>query len=290
MSEQQLWPQRSPAGRGADEGIAALDPANGLPYNWNPGRKRGYGVSAFLLTEDGLWIGSDTDTFGGERRGRIAFCRIDTGKTLPPYTVGTLPGTLVLLGEGTTSDVSRRTFNGTIVGTATPIVSTQEWQNVRGSFVVGGVLYTGWMKGTFRAQAFDGVTLGPSTPVDLRGAFPELGTVRAMFFDRVTRRIYYTLRGSAILYYRYFQPQSRVVGSWQYEVDAPSQLDWGTVRGGFIVTGTMQTRLFFTSSDGTLQSVTWAPQPGTTVGPPTTLLGPGIDGNDYRAAGLVFTG
>jgi hypothetical protein len=50
-----------------------LQPQNGLPFSWDPGRARGTGVFIFLATDDGLRLGSDTDTLGGEFHAKLGF-------------------------------------------------------------------------------------------------------------------------------------------------------------------------------------------------------------------------
>jgi len=73
------------AGAGAvpREGLAALDTRNGLPFSWNPGRKRGVGVFDFLTTQEHLWAGSDTSTWAGEKRDRLAAFPFAGGAALP---------------------------------------------------------------------------------------------------------------------------------------------------------------------------------------------------------------
>jgi hypothetical protein len=264
------------------EGVAALDPANGLPYTWNPGRKRGYGVSAFALTDAGLWVGSDTDSFGGERHGRIAFCPIAGGSTLPGYDTGAVPGTLATLRRNGRTEVM--SFDGHAVGPAQTIAAGQQWDDVRGAFVVDDTLYLGWSNATMTMRTFDGATLGPSSPVDLHGGFGDLARVRAIFFDPSTHRVYYTLRGDDELYYRYFQPQGALVGSWRHRAPASDKVDWGRVGKAFLVDGMLY---FAQSQTGDLRVIAWDAASATTAGRSHVLLGPSIDGNDYRAQGLV---
>lgn len=276
------------AGPGAvpREGIAALDPANGLPYTWNPGRRRGYGVFGFMLGQTGLWTGSDTKGFGGELRNRIAFCKIGTGTQVPPNETGTLPGDLVRLGRGPQGrGALSQPFTGLAVGDQVKVPNTRDWRNARGAFVVDQVLYSGWANGRLRAQPFDGFALGPAENVNLRGAFPELANVRAMFFDRVSHRLYYTLIGSTTLRYRYFTPESRTIGSFRYLVDLPSEVNWAQVRGGFIV----DDQLYFSDVvTGNLRRVGWDTATGMTTDTPVDVLGPLIDGGSFASPGLVF--
>ena len=52
-------------------GIGAVNPNTGKALEWNPTRSRGVGVRAFLVTPDGLLVGSDTDQLGREYHGRL---------------------------------------------------------------------------------------------------------------------------------------------------------------------------------------------------------------------------
>lgn len=83
------------AGQGAVDrpGIGALETNNGMPITWAPGRDRGRGVFDMMATDQGLWVGSDTDRIaGGMYRARIAMFPTAGGTPLPPIaTAPTLP-------------------------------------------------------------------------------------------------------------------------------------------------------------------------------------------------------
>jgi PKD repeat protein len=107
-----------------------------------------------------------------------------------------------------------------------------------------------------------------------------------MFFDK--GRLYYTLSGDPTLYYRYFTPQSDVVGALRYSAGTGvTGVDFSTVAGMFAAGG----KLYVASSaDGTLHRVDWssgAPVAGTAV----IVGGPQVDGTDWRSRGMfLYTG
>ncbi len=104
---------RDNAGPGAvpRPGIAALDRATGTPYSWNPGRNpRGAGAFAVLATDDGLYVGSDTDWVGNFqfKRKRISYFPIAGGVQVPAREIGALPGTAYIAGySGSVTSASR---------------------------------------------------------------------------------------------------------------------------------------------------------------------------------------
>lgn len=60
-------------------GIGALDPTTGRALTWNPGRTRGVGVRDLVATADGLLVGSDTESLGGEFHARIGMFPVAGG-------------------------------------------------------------------------------------------------------------------------------------------------------------------------------------------------------------------
>ena len=97
----------------------------------------GVGAFALVATSQGLWIGSDTDRTGRyEYHGRIAFMPLAGGTPVPESRVGTLPGDLFRL--ATDGTMTRRAFDGTILGAPSTMATGIDWSTIRGAFVVSG--------------------------------------------------------------------------------------------------------------------------------------------------------
>jgi PKD repeat protein len=273
-------------GRGAVErsGIAALDPANGMPFQWNPGRTRGVGVFDLLATSQGLWMASDTDETGGETHQKIAMFPTAGGETLPAQYTGTLPGNVYSGGTATVNSLGHRSFDGTTAGAVTgDDTGGIDWRTIRGAFMINNDLYTGASDGSVSRRTFDGHTFGSATAVDGADALvsesdwhSQVELIKGMFY--ANGRLYYT-RGTSSLYYRGFNPESGVVAA--LEVAASGNLpgvDWSTVGGMFTAGG----KLYYVStSDGKLRSLDFTG--GVPSGTPAV-----VDDGDWRGQGVFL--
>ncbi len=281
------------AGRGATvrTGLAAVDPRNGLPFSWNPTRDRGVGVWEFMTTTAGLWVGHDTNRTGREARKRIALFPSAGGTALPAENTGALPGNVYLLGHTTDDVVTRRTFTGTsVTASATVANGGQDWSSSRGAVMIDGTLYTGWSDGTLKARTYDGTTFGSPTNVNLNGLTDfagELPNITGMTYDRLQGRLYYTLSGQASLYYRYFEPESRLVGAVRFTATGNTNgIDWTRTNGLFLNGATL---FVGSSTTGNLAAVGWSS--GVLTGTATNVSGPAIDGHDWRTRGsFIYAG
>jgi hypothetical protein len=248
-------------------GIAALDPVNGLPFSWNPGRKLGEGVFSLVATADGLWVGNDTDLIGGEYHARLAFFPVAGGETVPLDQPATLPGELysVPVSPPPATFLRHRSFDGTTAGSPSSLSTpTVDWSHARGAFSTGGKIYFGWDDGKTYERSFNGSTVGTAKPIYLRGLTPAqfpVASVTGMFFEN--GRLYYTVAGDDRLLYRYFTVESGVVGAVTFVSSGPNDgFDWASVRGMTLVGSTV----YAARADGTLTSIGWssgAPVPGT---------------------------
>jgi PKD repeat protein len=102
------WVNNSAASDSAGEGsvprpgLAAVNPANGLPFAWNPGRNpRGAGAYALYVSSNGLYVGSDTTYIGNRKyyRGRIAFFPLAGGEDVTIPDPVALPANVYMAGQ-----------------------------------------------------------------------------------------------------------------------------------------------------------------------------------------------
>ena len=283
------------AGQGAvpRPGIAALDPINGLPLSWNPTRDRGVGVFDFLVTDQGLWVASDTTRIGASYlRSRIALLPLG-GTEWPGVKTPSLPSDLYSVKTGT-GGIARRSYDGTTMG-ANQAVSNggMTTDRVRGSFMLNGSLYTAWSDGTFDRRTFDGSTYGTPVAVDTASELTALSdwstdirTLTGLFYD--SGRLYFTKSGSSTLFYRYFTPESDVVGAERLTASpSVTGLDFNQVRGMF----TTGEHIYWATTSGELRRLGWAQgaQSGKPVAGTSTLMsGPAKDGISWSSLRSMF--
>lgn len=297
--------QNNPAGnnrpgRGAVSrpGIAALWSLNGLPFSWNPTRTRGVGVFDLDLSADGLWVASDTDVIADEVRGRIALLppggavvpSFGTPRGLDDVFVGE-PDTAVTSGTASTSGLVVRPYSqDTGFGSPqqVPAGTSVDWSTVTGAFMLDGELYTTSTDGSFTRRSFDGETYGPTVEVDGSDQLvPDTvwhdDAARLTSLAYKSGRIYYTLPGQERLRYRYFHPESDVVGVTARTVSRSARgVSYQRFRGAFFAGN----RLYWTNPDGDLRAARWrsrARSGGIVVASTShTVSGPRRDGRSWR--------
>jgi hypothetical protein len=299
------------AGQGAvpRPGLAALDPASGAPLKWNPGRNpRGKGAYALYLSDNGLYVGSDTDWFGNfaYKRQKIGFFPLAGGVAPASTSVATLPANVYLGGPSTggrrpsyTDDLDYRPMSQTQVGATTTLPpGSLAWSTVRGAFVVGNTLFYGTTLNRFYQASFDGSAVGASSAVDpyndpawcsvQTGSgqtycgvgvnyYGQLSSVSGAFYQN--GRLYYTLQSQGTLYWRWFSPDSGIVGSQQFSVAANPLSN----AAGLFASG--NTLYYANKNDGSLHAMDFSggvPNPGT-----DTVVN---NSQDWRARNLFLYG
>lgn len=195
---------------------------------------------------------------------RIAFMPVAGGTSVPSIAPATLPGYLYAVQRSTTTTASltRRPVgaSGAPTGPAEVVDTSTLWAAARGAFLAGNTLYYGTAAG-LSARSFDAGTLGDVRQVNLyddpddgrRIPFPT-GNLTGMFYDTSLHRIYYTVAGDARLYYRYFTPESEVVGAQTFVATAGS-VNFSTTAGLTLAGGAIY---FGSSADGRLRSAPFA--------------------------------
>ncbi|TMR01691.1 hypothetical protein ETD83_14175 [Actinomadura soli] len=289
---------RARAGAVTRPGVAALDPRNGIPFSWNPGRDpRGDGAWSLLVTGDGLWVGSDTNFFlppsSQKFRGKIGYFPFAGGATLPEDVTKQLPGKVYIAAPGSVLQPNKlvsRTVSGTTVGpdVTETVAGGMDWSDVRGTMLIDGVLWYAKSNGALYKRTFNGTAVGAEelvnpyadaewdadepawkgSPTDFYSSLAG-GLTTGMFYD--SGRMYYTRAGASSLFYRAFTPESGILGEEKVAVAS----GWSNVQGMFVSGG----KLYYVAADGKLNAVTFAD--GVPSGSPTV-----IGTADWRGRGL----
>ncbi|WKN46987.1 hypothetical protein [Nocardioides sp. Arc9.136] len=279
----------------ARNGIAALDPLNGLPLAWDPGRDRGAGVFDFLATEQGLWLVSDTVHVAGEYHARVAL--LPRGAAVPPpVRRSVVPNDVYVGGVGGSDRLERRRLvgpSGPVEGPTTAPDGGVDWSSVRAAFMVDGWLYLAHPDGSLTRRTFDGTTYGAAEPVATQDRIRVLTSWRddvrnatAMFFQ--DGRIYFTRSGSDALHYRYFSPSSGVVGARRR---AAAQRVRGFHPADVRGMAATSTHLYVAGADGGLRLLGWRPRSrhGVPVASSARRLsGPALDGTSWAGRALFL--
>ena len=273
--------------------IAALDPDNGLPLSWDPLQDGGgQGIERLYLDPLGLWVGSDGVRVAGEEARRIV--RFPDGGVLPAYEAPRTLRKIYLAGVPNPSGsplVSRTQTAGRFGPAVDEPAGDVPWTELTGAFFLDGRLYTASAEG-FQRRSFDGSAYGPVVAVDtsdqvvpLEGWHSDMEKMTAMFFDR--GRVYFTKAGKSGLYYRYFTPESDVVGADRRVASQGVRgLDFSRV-AGMALAGD---HLYWTTPAGALKRVEWST--GHRAGRPVagtvrTLSAPKRDGLSWKAGTIL---
>jgi hypothetical protein len=222
-------------------------------------------------------------TFG---RASVAAIEVSRATVLPPITTPLVR-----------RSASRTAAFGALQGSS--LSTGRQWADLRGAFMLGGLLYAGWSDGGFTVQSFNGSSFGPAQLVSgqdrlvaLTDWQDDIRNATSMFYDN--GRIYFTRLGSTSLFYRYFTPgvlsaADGVVGAVRQVAATSASLgvNFAAVRVAFLAGG----RLYFANAVGTMFRATWAR--GTAAGAPVKgsaarFSGTGVDFNVWQARVLFL--
>ncbi|WP_210649113.1 PKD domain-containing protein [Nocardioides sp. SYSU D00065] len=204
--------------------------------NVDPGVNRGT-MKSFDVTSDGVVNIDFTHTvFGNPQVNAIEILNLSAAPNATVARVVSFTGSTV----SSASDVSTGSF---------------DWTTVRHAVMAGRTLFYGQSDGMLYRRSFDGTTFGPPTAVNpyqdplwstvetgsgtvgqtYAGVLPtwyaQLASVTGMFYAH--GRIYYTRSGQNSLYWRWFSPDSGIVGGVEGTV-AGGTISWSATRGMFL--------------------------------------------------------
>ena len=272
---------RDSAGPGAVErpGIAALDPINGVPLAWNPGRDRGVGAFELVATPEYLYMGSDTNLVAEEWHAKLAAFPVAGGSSVPEPTPASLPVGIYVAGNDDSLTVRR--YDGAAFSAPSPVADPPfDLSTVRGVFLESGHVYYGQSDGSLYARPFDETTFGPA--VD-QNTWVDFADATSMSWENGS--IFFTRSGDPKLYRQYFSLESGIVGSQVFEMSGDGDgLDWSDTTGIAFA----DNHLYYVENSGDLYRIDMSGH-DPVAGTQTLISGPGAgDGLDWTSAGIFF--
>ncbi|WP_412740825.1 hypothetical protein [Krasilnikovia sp. MM14-A1259] len=287
------------AGDGAVDryGFGALDPGNGLPMSWNPGRSPGshlpsggtaWGPIVWEIWKgpSGVFIGQDSDGVGNEYHGRQAFFPTAGGRTVAPVDAPQAASGFLYLGAGN-GKLTKVPYGPGGLGAAT-MSNQPNLTSAKAAFAVSNKLW--WAKKDTRADSgslleismFTGGNAGAPWVSSGFNSWFAAGSMTGAFFLR--GRMYYTSSSGNALYYRYLEPDGSIVGCTQFTLPT-SGIDWRTVRGLTWVNG----KIVYGSTDGSLRTAAFDPAAATAVnGASATVVARAKSGATWSNPTLFF--
>ncbi|MBS43843.1 MAG: hypothetical protein CMH83_11920 [Nocardioides sp.] len=217
-------------------GMAALDPASGVPLSWNPGRDRGRGAEAITGNDQYVFYGHDTDLVAGEPHERLAAFPVAGGTAVPEPADVELP---VQFRYVTGSSTYQRTFTGSSFGSRTTVNGGSSWSDFRGGFVQNGVLtYFGGNDNYYR-RTVSGSSYGTAENLSESVGYVDTNdnytaddqpwgvseTTAAAYQDGF---VYYTKSNDDRLFRRGYSQESGILGSYEEVVN---DRNWSGTKG-----------------------------------------------------------
>lgn len=214
------------------DGVTKL---SGYDPNVDPGVNRGT-MKSFDITSDGIVNVDFTRVTGDPLVNAVEIVNTSAGSNARAASVIAFDGSSV----GSQGTVSTGTF---------------DWTAVRGAVMIGRTLFYGQSDGYLYRRSFDGVAFGEPAQVNpyldplwstvetgsgttgqtYAGALPtwygQLSSVTGMFY--ANGRIYYTRSGQTSLYWRWFSPDSGIIGGVEYTA-AGGNISWSSTKGMFL--------------------------------------------------------
>ena len=216
-------------------------------------------------------------------------------------------------GNSGIDDLAYRAYSGSTIGALTTVPGTGvSWSSTRGVFMVGSKIYYGSTDGNFYSATFDGKTVGTPVAIDpyddptwssvttgSGGPTPTYQGVKSGYYSEIPNvtgafysdgRLYYSLNGDSNLYWRYFTPDSGIIGGQEFTVAGASL---PSTAGEFLSGSTLY---YANRTNGTLHTVAFSNggtnglNPSVNMTTDATVSGPSIDGNDWRSRGLFAFG